>query len=268
MKRLVAIFTLLAFVLLLWNFMPVEVQEDNIALEEAGNIAPFVVVELFTSQGCSSCPPADRLLTEISQEAKRKGVNVFPLSFHVAYWNYLGWKDPFSKEIFSERQRNYAKSLRSSVYTPQMVFNGKDECVGSKKGEVEKHVAKILQKSGKANISIESEFINTQNGIKINYSIGDNIDKTLLNFALVERDLEIFVKRGENGGRNLKHDNVVKEFKTISLKNSVNRGVVVLPIPANLNLEKSAVIAYLQKIDTKEIYGATILELENKQIPK
>lgn len=86
------------------------------------------VIELFTSEGCSSCPSADRLLPQLA----KLDSNIFALSFHVDYWNYLGWKDPFSSAVFSERQRQYARNLRlKTIYTPQLVINGKYELVGS-----------------------------------------------------------------------------------------------------------------------------------------
>ena len=90
-----------------------------------------VLLELFTSQGCSSCPPADRLLTRLAGDRKLAG-QVIPLSFHVDYWDYIGWQDPFASPRWSERQRQYGRAFHSNrVYTPQLVINGRTECVGS-----------------------------------------------------------------------------------------------------------------------------------------
>src|SRR5438445_2521237 len=91
-----------------------------------------VVIELFTSQGCSSCPVADKNLAEIIEKAETNGQQVYGLSFHVDYWNDIGWKDPYSKAEFTERQKKYA-SIRSfeNIYTPQMIVNGETEFVGS-----------------------------------------------------------------------------------------------------------------------------------------
>ena len=99
---------------------------------EKPDAAGVAVIELFTSQGCSSCPPADRLLSRLASDPRYAG-KVIPLSFHVDYWNYIGWTDPFSSADFSQRQRAYAqRAFRSHrVYTPQVVVNGRDECVGS-----------------------------------------------------------------------------------------------------------------------------------------
>ena len=93
----------------------------------------FVVVELFTSEGCSSCPPADELLTKIAKQSEAANQNVIPLAFHVDYWNSGGWKDPFSKFQFTTRQENYSRILaEKEVYTPQAVINGKFSFTGSK----------------------------------------------------------------------------------------------------------------------------------------
>src|SRR5438045_1264832 len=93
---------------------------------------PFAVVELFASEGCSSCPPADNLLAELTQQAHAQGRQIFTLSFQVDYWNNLGWVDPFSSAQFTQRQYQYANTLEtSSVYTPQMIVNGQYAFVGS-----------------------------------------------------------------------------------------------------------------------------------------
>src|SRR5437899_2881738 len=102
-----------------------------------------VVVELFTSQGCSSCPAADKNLAEIIEKAEANGQQVIGLSFHVDYWNYIGWKDPYSKAEFTERQRKYALRMNSeNIYTPQMIVNGESEFVGSDKNTSTKEIGK------------------------------------------------------------------------------------------------------------------------------
>src|ERR1700681_1033381 len=103
-----------------------------------------VVVELFTSQGCSSCPPADRLLSRLQGDSRTAGT-VIPLAFHVDYWNRLGWSDPFSSAAWSERQMTYAKALHSNrIYTPQLVVGGRAECVGSEERQVMRRIHEAL----------------------------------------------------------------------------------------------------------------------------
>jgi hypothetical protein len=93
---------------------------------------PAVLVQLFTSEGCSSCPPADALLAEFAKASPIDGATIVPMSLHVDYWNHLGWRDPFSSKQFSDYQRDYQKALRAqNIYTPQMIVDGQAEFVGS-----------------------------------------------------------------------------------------------------------------------------------------
>ena len=119
---------------------------DEEAETQATEPGAFAVVELFTSQGCSSCPPADRLLSSLLAEAEKEGKNIFPLSFHVDYWNRLGWRDPYSSSDFSKRQRRYATALSSGVYAPQMVFKGREECVGSNRYKAQAMINKVMKR--------------------------------------------------------------------------------------------------------------------------
>ena len=115
----------------------------------------FAVVELFTSEGCSSCPPADKLLGQIDERARADGSRVFPLAFHVDYWNHLGWTDPFSSEASSNRQRDYGRALHlESIYTPQMIVNGEREFVGSNGEIAEKAVSEALSRPEENTITL------------------------------------------------------------------------------------------------------------------
>ena len=213
----------------------------------------FAVVELFTSQGCSSCPPADEILRGLTQKD-----NVFPLSFHVTYWNRLGWKDSFSQAIFDERQYAYgARFALNGVYTPQAVINGKVEMVGSRDKQIRETLAK--------NLSVVSPFsITLTKGVKdktliINYKINKPAQLYDLNVALVESNIATYVQRGENKGQTLRHDNVVKYFKTIKMDQNTclpdrqAEGVVALPF---LLREKQSCIVYLQEKNLGQIVAA------------
>ena len=177
---------------------------------------PFVVVELFGSEGCSSCPPADLLLSELTQVARNQQKRIFTLDFHVDYWDYLGWKDPFSKKEFTDRQQRYAQELKSnSIYTPQMIINGQTSFVGSDKERAKQEIDKALTLPALAKINLEVNY-GTQE-ISLGYSIEGAPKGSIMNAALVERGLVSEALRGENAGRTLKHDNVVRQFKSISL---------------------------------------------------
>lgn len=173
----------------------------------------FAVVELFTSQGCSSCPAADKNLSELLSTNK----NIYGLSFHVDYWNYIGWKDPYSSKSFSERQRNYDKALASNVYTPQMIVNGTHVFVGSNKSISNQSVKAALAVKSKYSIEI-NKLVVADNKVLFDYQVSALAKEALLNVALVERNVENFVSKGENQGKTLHHDNVVRAFETLPLK--------------------------------------------------
>ena len=215
---------------------------------------PFAVLELFTSEGCSSCPPADEILRGVANQD-----NVFALSFHVTYWNKLGWKDAFSQKMFDERQYAYGRLMQSNgVYTPQLVVNGSEEFVGSRKSQTEKSIEKALSQTIEAGIILNKTLEN--NTIKAHYKLAGDFKNTVLNIALLERNIETKILRGENGGRTLKHDNVVREFQTIQI-NATGEGTISLNIPSGFKQKDSKIIAYLQNKDTWKIVAANKIEL-------
>ena len=209
----------------------------------------FVVVELFTSQGCSSCPPADEILRGLSKKD-----NIFPLSFHVTYWNRLGWKDSFSQKIFDERQYEYGSRFALlGVYTPQVVINGKAEMVGSHGQKIEKMIAEKLVESTTFSIILSKEI--KDKSLIINYKINKLAKDYDLNVVLIESGISTKIQRGENQGKTLKHDNVVRYFKMIKMTQNTE-GPLELPF---LPTEKQAVIVYLQEPNLGTIVAATKL---------
>ncbi len=219
-----------------------------------------VVIELFTSQGCSSCPAADKLLSEFIDQSVSRELPVYGLSFHVDYWNRLGWRDPFSSSEYTERQYRYADKFGNhGVYTPQMVVNGKNEFVGSSKREASSAIRTALA----ANTSVEikaTEIAKSKNTIKLSYTISGATSGTMINIALVERGISTDVTRGENRGRKLTHDNVVRNFKQ---KTASENGKVSLNMPKGLDLKKGSIILYAQDTHSYEILGATRVSLNS-----
>ena len=180
------------------------------AAAETPAAAPFAVVELFTSEGCSSCPPADHLLSEIARDAAREGRHVLALEFHVDYWNSAAWMDRWSDAAHSERQRRYASSLGSEVYTPQAVVNGRFACVGSDAARLRQAIATELNRPARAVITIEPA---TESGHPaIRYHVTGAQSEAWMCAALTESGLTSRVLGGENAGRVLTHDGVVREF--------------------------------------------------------
>ena len=195
----------------------------------------LALVELFTSEGCSSCPPADEVMEELQREYKDK--NVLLLAFHVDYWDQLGWKDIFSSANFTERQNYYASVFNlSSVYTPQAIINGSEEFVGSNKSGLEKAVEDHLKEVSTAAINLNAK--ETSAGkIQISYSTqGNNSENEQLVLLLVQNQATNKIGRGENEGRTLHHINIVKEIS-------------YLPIPSKEEIAAFVILSENKKED-------------------
>jgi len=222
------------------------------------NSAPFAVVELFTSEGCSSCPPADAFLRQLTKEARQKNQRIFTLSFHVDYWDHLGWKDPFSNNQYTQRQRIYANIRKGrSVYTPQMIINGVRAFGGYQTDLAQKHIAQALNQPSISHISL-TNLTHSASEIEITYDIKTLSGGEVLNLALVERNLANKIRSGENSGRTLRHANVVRAFKSITLKSP--QGIASLKKSKNLNLGSASVIGYIQDPQNMQISGAAIID--------
>lgn len=226
----------------------------------------FVVLELFTSQGCSSCPAADAILSKYHKRAKELKLPIITLSEHVDYWNYLGWDDPYSNKEATVRQRQYAVALNDGqAFTPQLIINGEISLVGSEDRLISETIHKLLK--------------NTENRLKINHfeisadkikiSINAEAAKTLsLNFFLTKQAEAIAIQSGENSGRKLGHsDVVVKSFLGIEVKDGEN--IISLPLDKSLNtsvndLRSLSLIAVLQSNKTKKIFGSDQTSLAGK----
>ena len=159
---------------------------------EAPAVRAPVLLELFTSEGCSSCPPADRLLEKFDSTQPISGADLIVLSEHVDYWNQLGWKDPFSSARFSQRQRDYAESLGGDVYTPELVVDGAKGFVGNDEGEARRVIHDSLH-AAKAPIRIEV------NGGKILLRLDRAVEGTLW-LALAHDSMKSQVTRGKTRG--------------------------------------------------------------------
>ena len=173
-----------------------------------------VVVELFTSEGCSSCPPADDLLIDLMAHQPVKGALIIGLSEHVDYWNQLGWTDPFSSAAFSRRQNEYAAGLRASdVYTPQMIVDGAEPLVGSDRKAA---LAAIARAAATPKPAVRLRWV-TASPRTLEVSLDANpgtVDATVM-LAVVEDGLQSSVSRGENQGRRLAHGAVTRRLTSL-----------------------------------------------------
>ncbi|MEL6106122.1 MAG: DUF1223 domain-containing protein [Planctomycetota bacterium] len=222
----------------------------------SGGIA---VVELFTSQGCSSCPPADVALRQIAKTANDEDANVYVLSFHVDYWNRLGWNDPYSSQLASYRQRAYARAAGSKrVYTPQMIVSGTTEFVGSNRAKANKAIGEALSRSAKSTVSMKVSA--ADGGVDIDYEVNGAGKDQLLNLAVVHTPKANDVPAGENQGRKLAHVNVVRAFKAVRL--SEFSGSARLELPEGLLASDAQVIGYVQDLNSLAITGASTIQVQ------
>jgi len=213
----------------------------------------FAVVELFTSEGCSSCPPADQLVARIQQEDKDEPVYI--LAFHVDYWNNLGWKDEFSDARYSNRQKQYASWLNlQSVYTPQIVVNGRKEFVGSQESTLRSAISSGLREGTAALLAI-SGVLEDQGKLDWHYQVQTAGNNLSLLVAVVQRAAITKVKAGENGGRTLSHVQIVRDF-TITAVAAGGSGAGSVSMPQGLNKQDEEIIAFLQNNSNGQIVAA------------
>ncbi len=222
--------------------------KKNVKTESPG----FAVVELFTSEGCSSCPPADALVSRIAKEYR--GQQVFILAFHVDYWNRLGWKDPFSNADWSARQYQYSKFLHEpQVYTPQIVVNGRSAFVGSDEKMLRNSLKDNLANRKNAQSSMKATIEN--NLIKVVFETSYLGNNYRVNVALVQKNGFSKVQRGENRGLSLSHVQIVKE---LAVKPSLTTSsLLTLNFEAGSKSEDFELIGFVQDNKTGEIIAAT-----------
>lgn len=223
------------------------------------SFTPVAVIELFTSQGCSSCPSADRLLSKTLAEARKNRQAVIALSFHVDYWNRLGWKDAFSEKEYSERQSNYANTFNlNSVYTPQAIVNGTKEFVGSNELQLKAAIGLFLKDNPDAQFkSISAEVQN--NSPKVKFMLEGNYNDCIVNIALISLNETTPVKRGENAGEVLTSENIVRQFISIPATESGEIELKSLPLP---DINNRAIVAFIQRRNDMKIIGAVMTEIK------
>jgi hypothetical protein len=219
---------------------------------------PFAVVELFTAEGCSSCPAADDLLKEMTEILRKEGKEVIGLSFHVTYWNKQGWEDPYSQEIFTERQKKYVQRINAEqLYTPQAVVNGAKEFIGSNPIAFRNEVTEAVGKAPAVEIVASAKM--DKDNLVVEYTSNKVQPNLLINIALVETNVKHFIPRGENKNLTLKHYNIVRSFSTSTFKTNDR---IVLSWPDGLVAGNSSVVLYAQHSKSLKIVGATEVSTE------
>jgi hypothetical protein len=216
-----------------------------------------VVIELFTSEGCSSCPPADELLSKISKEPEMAGVPLIPLGMHVTYWDQLGWRDPASLQVATDRQQAYGHVFGpDSLYTPQAVIDGRTQVIGSAEAGIRRAVAdaaRQLHAEMTVKASVNGSTLTADVSVaEVPAAPRDPLETVLF---LTQDGLTSVVTRGENGGRTLHNDAVVR-----LVFGGDATGAATHSYRANLRpewqRERLHVIAMLQGKTSRSIYGA------------
>jgi hypothetical protein len=229
-----------------------------------------VIVELFTSEGCSSCPPADQLLSRMERTQPVEGARIIALEEHVDYWNSLGWTDPFSSSQYRVRQNDYGrKFLTESIYTPQMIVNGQAEFVGNDGNRAIQEIGRAAQAQStmvelKAAVNgpdrdlvdLSVQITNPQTG---------KVRNSNVYLAVTENDLSSNVLHGENSGRLLRHAPVVRSFGVIGKMDSrgSNGGQITntLRLPHEWKRENLRAVVFVQERDSYRITGAAVTDL-------
>jgi hypothetical protein len=239
----------------------------SLKTEPAAAVAPDpaatpVLVELFTSEGCSSCPPADALLSRLGRTQPVPGADIIALEEHVDYWDHLGWKDPFSSEAATMRQNDYGSAFGGEqIYTPQMVVDGRTEFVGSS--------------DSAALRAIRSASQSPKPGVQLDWGAGDNLKINVSPLASATRgdDLQVIlvvaenmlhtnVKRGENAGRALEHNGVVRQLSLVAKINSPSSGfssTAVVHPAQEWNRENLRAVVFVQERHSRHILAVAAI---------
>lgn len=243
------------------------------ARSESTPVRHVVVAELFTSEGCSSCPPADALLQHISARSPVAEVEILGLEEHVDYWDDLGWRDPFSSALFTRRQNDYESRVfhLGEVYTPELVVDGSFATVGSDGGAIRDAVAKAAARPA-ANVQVTAREMDGRAHVDVVVDASAAIEHRKnadIVAALVEDGLTTTVERGENHGRTLSHFAVARSLGTIgALPSSAATGTAIadLALAPGWQPSRLRVVVFVQEKDSRRILGASAAALD-KSLP-
>lgn len=209
----------------------------------------FALLELFTSEGCSSCPSADRLLPKLATIDS----NIITLSYHVDYWNNLGWEDRFSSSEFTTRQREYGQHLHlESIYTPQLVINGEYELVGSNRSGAESDIKIALQKKPMIQLAFD-EVSKDGNKLHVSCHADGDLKTQDIVLAFVQKHAESNVRAGENRGALLSHTNVVRG---LARKSAAQKLSFEVSFPKDVADDNWSVVLFSQDKNDLKITGA------------
>jgi len=266
--RLAPIGILATLLLATLSFSWVQVSGAAKKAVNMGNTRTPVLIELFTSEGCSTCPPADALLEKLDESQPVSAAELIVLSEHVDYWNNIGWKDPYSSSEFSERQRDYSERFgRGSVYTPQMVVDGHLEFVG---GDEQRAIRAIENAAKVQKIAVALSSIHRQanNTITLHVEVGPLRSNATQSgnvlIAIADDSDESHVSRGENAGRTLRHVAVLRSLIPVGTVDGVrefSRDVTVKD--GKWNSRSLRIVAIVQEMSGGRVWGLASARLSN-----
>jgi len=231
-----------------------------------------VVVELFTSEGCSTCPPADALLQKLQEQQPIAGADVIALEEHVDYWNSLGWTDPYSSAEYTQRQAAYAIALKNQEYTPQMVVDGRAQFIGSSERDAAMEIGKAAR-SVQTDVTIASSKTDPKGSQEFSVAVGKLVantpgDVAEVWLAVTEDGLESSVNRGENSGQRLHHAATLRSLRKIGVADpnktpSSFTGDPRLKLDSHWNAEKLRVVVFVQEKKSRVILGAASAKISH-----
>ena len=229
-----------------------------------------VIVELFTSEGCSTCPPADALLQKLQEQQLVAGAEVIALEEHVDYWNHLGWSDPYSSPEWTQRQLAYSTFFKTQAFTPQMVVDGDKQFVGNNEGDVSREIENAARRV-ETDVAIGSSTAGAKGEWQFTVSVGalgENAkhDVAEVWLAVTEDGLQSSVSRGENSGHVLHHAATLRSLHKIGVADPNKPAVSFTGDPrvkfdSHWNRDNLRVVVFVQEKKGREILGAASLKV-------
>jgi len=237
-------------------------QKANAVTPQTATARVPVIVELFTSEGCSSCPPADRALKFLAEQQPVSTAEIIPLAFHVDYWDNLGWKDKFSSAAFTRRQELYVSRFGlESSYTPEMVVDGRSEFIGNDTGRAAKKIAEAAaEKKGTVNANIAGDSVT----VSVT-GLPEHRTSTVF-LAVTEDGITSEVKAGENGGQSFNHSSVVRSLTAIGVVENDANGIEAkgsVPTIADSKPENSRLIVFVQDNISRKILAVGVVKIRS-----
>ena len=236
--------------------------------QQLNRFVPSVLVEFYTSEGCSSCPQADAFAMQIRAIADSSKLQVHTIDYHVDLWNQSGWIDPFSDSLYTKRQEMMAlANNQRAMFTPMVFVNGKGALPAGAKNEVGKLIENFTRKPAAHYLLMSASWSPESKTMLFNYELNGKPDSLDIYFVLVQKEATSIPDAGENKGIKLSHHNVVR--KIVSSDNVKAKGTVAMlfPVP-NVDFDRYTVFGFIQHKNSKQIFACQVMEFNQRQETK